>query len=228
MNILIVEDEPKAATHLAHGLVESGYHVDIASDGAAALMAARSCNYALIICDVMMPGQDGFSTVSELRRLGRDVPVIFVTALDDVDAKVRGLDLGADDYLVKPFAFAELLARVRALIRRFPSEPLADTLTIGDLNLDLRTHSADRCGKRIELTPKEFSLLRFLAERAGEVVTRRAIAETVWNMDFDSGTNIIDVQIRRLRAKIEPPGLSPLIQTIRGVGYTIQPPATTP
>ena len=207
---------------LANGLAESGYDVDVASDSAQALSAAQNSKYSLVICDVMMPGEDGFWTVSKLRELGRDIPVIFVTALDDVAAKVHGLDLGADDYLVKPFAFAELLARVRALLRRAPAETVSNKLTIGDMELDLRAHSVERGAKLIELTHKEFSLLLLLAERAGEVVPRRVIAEKVWGMSFDSGTNIIDVQIRRLRAKIEPPGLLPLIHTVRGVGYVIQ------
>jgi len=219
IRILIVEDELKAATYLAHGLRESGYEADVAGDGAAALAAAESRDYGLIICDVMMPGRDGFSTVSEIRRLRSGVPIIFVSALDDVEARVHGLDIGADDYLVKPFSFAELLARVRALIRRVPSEKPAGIISIADLELDLRTHSVSRAGKKVELTPKEFALLLLLAEHAGEVVPRRAIAEQVWGMNFDSGTNIIDVQVRRLRAKIEPPELAPLIHTVRGVGY---------
>jgi len=221
VKILVVDDEPKAAAHLANGLTESGYEVEIAGDGVQALRAARRGDYSLVICDVMMPGEDGFSTISKLRELRSDVPVIFVTALDDVAAKVQGLDLGADDYLVKPFAFAELLARVRALMRRGASETRSASLVIGDVELDIRSRSVEHGGKTIELTPKEFSLLLMLAESAGEVVSRRLIAEKVWGMDFDSGTNIIDVQIRRLRAKIESPGMPILIKTVRGVGYSI-------
>jgi len=228
VKILVVDDEPRAAAHLANGLAESGYDVDIASDGAQALAAAQCCDYSLIICDVMMPGEDGFATISKLREIRRNVPVIFVTALDDVPAKVQGLDLGADDYLVKPFAFAELLARVRALMRRTPSDQRRDSLVIGDITLNARSHSVERGGKTIALTPKEFLLLLILAESAGEVVSRRVIAEKVWGMVFDSGTNIIDVQVRRLRAKIELPGAPILIQTIRGVGYSIQVPPETP
>lgn len=222
VKILVVDDEPKAAAHLANGLIESGYDVDVAGDGAQALAAAGNCDYDLIICDVMMPGVDGFATISKLRKVCPDVPVIFVTALDDVEAKVRGLDLGADDYLAKPFAFAELAARVRALIRRSPSNVRRDFLVIGDISLDIRSHSVERMGTTIELTQKEFSLLLILAENAGQVVSRRIIAEKVWGMDFDSGTNIIDVQVRRLRTKIELPGMPILIQTVRGVGYLIQ------
>ena len=226
--ILIVEDEAKVAADLAKGLIESGYEVDIVSNGVEAMTAAQSRDYNVVICDVMMPGDDGFSVVSKLREFHREVPVIFVTALDDISAKVRGLDLGADDYLVKPFAFAELLARVRALLRRGPLDQRSDSLTLGDIALHIRSHSVKRGGKNIELTPKEFSLLLILAESAGQVVSRRTIARKVWNMDFDSGTNIIDVQVRRLRAKIEPPGMPILIHTVRGVGYFIQVQLDTP
>lgn len=221
VKILVIEDERSAASHLANGLRESGYEVEIASDGIAALAAFGASKYGLVLCDVMMPGDDGFAIVATLRKLAKEIPVIFVTALDDVGSKVRGLDLGADDYLVKPFAFAELLARIRALKRRETLEQKLTVLTIADLELDLRSHCIRRGDKTIELTTKEFTLLWLLVERAGEVVSRRVIAEKVWGMDFDSGTNIIDVQVKRLRAKIELPDAPPLIQTVRGTGYRI-------
>lgn len=221
MKILVIDDEPKAAAYLAQGLTESGYVVDAVHDGHLGLEAASNQAYSLIISDVMMPGCDGFSIVSELRRRGRDTPVLFVTARDDVDARVRGLDLGADDYLTKPFAFAELLARVRALLRRTPVARVP-VYRVADLVLDVRTRAVERAGKRIDLTPKEFALLLFLMEHLGEVVSRTLIADSVWDMHFDSGTNVIDVQVRRLRAKIEPNGTPALIHTVRGIGYVLE------
>lgn len=221
MKILVVEDEPKAAAYLRQGLEEAGFVVDIAPDGRTGSARARSDAYALIVCDVMLPGQDGFALVNELRQAGRHTPVLFVTARDEVDAKVRGLDVGGDDYLVKPFAFAELLARVRALLRRAP-ERAPEVYTVGDLVCDIRTRRVERGGRRIDLTPKEFALLQFLLERAGEVVSRTLIADRVWDMNFDSDTNVIDVQIRRLRAKIDAPPSPSLLHTVRGVGYVLE------
>lgn len=221
MKILIVEDEPKAAAYLRQGLEEAGFVVDIAPDGTAGAARARSNAYALIVCDVMLPGQDGFALVNELRRSGRHTPVLFVTARDELEAKVRGFDVGGDDYLVKPFAFAELLARVRALLRRAP-ERAPEVYTVGDLVCDIRTRRVERGGRRIDLTPKEFALLQFLLERACEVVSRTLIADRVWDMNFDSDTNVIDVQIRRLRAKIDAPPSQPLLHTVRGVGYVLE------
>ena len=218
---MVVEDEPKAAAYLRQGLTEAGYVVDVALDGEAGLRAARDTAYALIICDVMLPGRDGFSVVAELRHAGRDTPILFVTARGEIDARVRGLDLGADDYLAKPFAFAELLARVRALLRR-PVTRGPDVHCLADLVLDPRTRRVERAGHRIGLTPKEFALLQFLLEHAGEVVSRTLIADRVWDMHFDSGTNVIDVQVGRLRGKIEANGRPPLIHTIRGVGYVAE------
>ncbi|MEO7684788.1 MAG: heavy metal response regulator transcription factor [Gemmatimonadaceae bacterium] len=220
MKILVIEDEPKAAAYLAQGLTESGYAVDIVHDGPSGLEAAENPDYGLVISDVMMPGVDGFSMIAEMRRRGRNIPVLFVTARNDIDARVQGLDLGADDYLVKPFAFAELLARVRALLRRSPSD-LPLSYRVADLMVDVRTRAVERSGRKIDLTPKEFALLLFLIERTGEVVPRSVIAESVWDMHFDSGTNVIDVQVRRLRAKVEPEGSSSLIHTVRGVGYVL-------
>ncbi len=222
MRLLIIEDEPKAAAYLRQGLTEAGYIVDVAADGEAGLTAARLDEYALILCDLMLPKRDGFSVVAELRRSGRQMPVLLLTARDAVDARVRGLDLGADDYLAKPFAFAELLARVRALLRRAPLRP-TDVYVVGDLICDPRTRRVERAGRRIDLSPKEFALLQFLLERAGDVVSRTVIAEGVWDMSFDSDTNIVDVQIRRLRRKVDVEGAPPLIHTVRGVGYVLEP-----
>ncbi len=221
MKILIIEDEPKAAAYVRQGLMEAGYVVDLASDGDAGLTAAHEREYALILCDVMLPGRDGFSLVSELRRAGRNTPILFVTARGEVDARVRGLDLGADDYLAKPFAFAELLARIRALLRR-PSLRAADVYRVADLVCDPRKRLVERAGRRIDLSPKEFALLQFLLERQGEVVSRTLIADRVWDMNFDSDTNVIDVQVRRLRTKLEAAGMDSLIHTVRGVGYVLE------
>lgn len=221
MKILVVEDEPKAASYLKQGLEESGFVVDVAHDGIRGLSLARSGAYALIICDVLLPGQDGFTLVGELRGGGSPTPVLFVSARDEVHARVRGLDAGGDDYLVKPFAFTELLARVRALLRRVP-ERAPEVYQVGDLRCDVRTRRVQRAGRRIDLTPKEFALLQFLLERTGEVVSRTLIASRVWDMNFDSDTNVIDVQVRRLRAKIDAPPNPPLVHTIRGAGYVLE------
>lgn len=219
--LLVIEDEPKAAAYLRQGLTEAGFVVDVAREGEAGLRAARGSDYALVICDLMLPQRDGFSVVAELRRAGRGMPVLVVTAKHDVDSRVRGLDLGADDYLVKPFAFAELLARVRALLRRAPNRA-PEVYRIGDLTCDPRTRRVERAGRRLDLTPREFGLLLFLLEHAGEVVSRKLIADRVWDMNFDSDTNVIDVHIRRVRGKLEPSGLAPLIHTVRGVGYVLE------
>ena len=221
MKILVIEDEPKAAAYLKQGLEEAGFVVDVALDGASGYSTARSDAYALIVCDVMLPGHDGLTIVSNLRQLGCITPVLFVTARDEVDARVRGLDSGGDDYLVKPFAFTELLARVRALLRRAPErEP--EVYCVADLRCDVRTRRVQRAGHRIDLTPKEFALLQFLLERSGEVVSRTLIASRVWDMNFDSDTNVIDVQVKRLRAKIDASPSRPLLHTVRGVGYVLE------
>ena len=221
MKLLVIEDEPKAAAYLRQGLSEAGFVVDTAADGEAGLRAARAAEYDLVICDVMLPGRDGFSVVSELRRAGRQTPVLVVTARDHIDDRVRGLDLGADDYLVKPFAFAELLARVHALMRRAPARA-PHSYRIDALVCDPRARRVEHAGRRIGLTPKEFALLLFLIEREGEVVSRALIADRVWGMNFDSDTNVIDVQIRRLRAKLDAAGTPPIIHTVRGVGYVLE------
>ena len=221
MRLLVIEDEPKAAAYLRQGLTEAGYVVDVAPDGDAGLLAARVSAYALILCDVMLPMRDGFSVVAELRRAGCQVPVLMLTARDQPEARVRGLDLGADDYLTKPFHFGELVARIRALLRRAP-ERSPDVYRIADLLVDVRARRVERADRRIDLTPREFALLACLLERAGEVVPRAVIADQVWDMNFDSDTNVIDVHVRRLRGKLEAPGEAPLIHTVRGAGYVLE------
>ena len=220
MHILIVEDEPKAAAYLQKGLGESGFSVDVAHDGEEGLTLANSGDYDLVVLDVMLPRRDGWSVVEEMRRNGTDVPVLFLTARDAVPDRVRGLELGADDYLVKPFAFSELLARVRTVLRRKPVQR-PERIEVGDLVLDLARHRVTRAGDLLDLSPKEFLLLSLLARRAGEALSRTVIAERVWDMHFDPGTNAIDVAVRRLRRKVDEPYARPLIHTVRGVGYVL-------
>jgi two-component system copper resistance phosphate regulon response regulator CusR len=220
VKILIVEDERKTAAYLRKGLSESGFTVDIADDGEEGLHLARTGDYDLIVLDVMLPERDGWSVLSEVRRSGKQLPVLFLTARDAVEDRVKGLEGGADDYLTKPFAFAEFLARVRTLLRRGPNRQ-PDTLRVCDLEIDFIQHRAMRGGKRLDLTPKEFSLLSLLARRKGEVLTRTVIAGQVWDMNFDSQTNVVDVHMRRLRAKVDDPFQHKLIQTVRGVGYVL-------
>lgn len=220
MRILVVEDERKTAEYLRKGLGESGYSVDVATNGDDGLHAALSEFYDLVILDVRLPGRDGWSVLSTLRRAGRDTPVLFLTASDAVTDRVKGLESGADDYLVKPFAFSELLARVRSILRRGPVRQ-PESASIGDLVLDFGKHRVTRAGERIDLTPKEFRLLALLVRRRGEVMSRTLISELVWEMHFDSDTNVVDVAIRRLRAKIDAPFPEKLIRTVRGVGYVI-------
>jgi len=198
MRILIVEDEKKTAAFLAKGLREARFRVDIARDGAAGLSAARDRKFDLLIVDIMLPKKDGWALVTELREAGVQTPVIFLTARDSVRDRVRGLELGADDYVVKPFAFSELLARVRSILRRTPTG--SEELRIQDLEIDTRHHRATRHGIPLNLTPKEFLLLAQLARSAGEVVSRKEIAEHVWDIDFNTDTNVVDVVVRRLRA----------------------------
>jgi two-component system copper resistance phosphate regulon response regulator CusR len=219
MRVLIVEDEQKAGAYIKKGLEEAGYLVDVVGDGAEGLILAKEENYDVIVLDVMLPSMDGWSVVKNLRE-SKSTPVLFLTARDDVSDRVRGLELGADDYLVKPFAFVELLARVRSLARRGPPRE-SDLIVLGDLEIDVTRRRVKRAGKRIDLTPREFALLQLLARRHGEVLSRTQIASYVWDMNFDSDTNVVEVAIRRLRAKIDDDFATKLIQTVRGVGYVI-------
>jgi two-component system copper resistance phosphate regulon response regulator CusR len=221
MKILVVEDEPKAAAYLKKGLSESGYMVDVAVDGDEGLRLASANGYDLLILDVMLPKRDGWSVLAELRKSSVLTPLLFLTAKDAVLDRVKGLELGADDYLVKPFAFSELIARIRSILRRGQNRT-QEVIQIADLEVDLIRHRAVRGGKRMDLTPKEFSLLSLLVRRSGEVLSRTLIAEKVWDMNFDSGTNVVDVHVRRLRAKLDDPYDIKLIQTVRGVGYVLE------
>jgi two-component system, OmpR family, copper resistance phosphate regulon response regulator CusR len=220
VKVLVVEDEPKAAAYLRKGLSEHGFVADLAENGEDGLYLARNSDYDLVILDVMLPRRDGWSVLSELRAAGIETPVLFLTARDAVPDRVKGLELGADDYLVKPFAFSELLARMRTILRRSPVRR-GDTLRYGDLELDPLSHKAVRAGRRLDLTPKEFLLLALLVRRAGEVLSRTLIAEQVWDMNFDCGTNVVDVHVRRLRSKVDDPFERKLIRTVRGAGYVL-------
>jgi two-component system, OmpR family, copper resistance phosphate regulon response regulator CusR len=221
VKVLIVEDEDKTAAYLRKGLSEHGFTADVTASGEDAVYLARASAYDLLILDVMLPGRDGWSVLRELRAGGIETPVIFLTARDGVPDRVKGLELGADDYLVKPFAFSELLARIRNILRHAPSRR-PDILRVADLELDLLSYKATRGGQRLDLTPKEFLLLSLLSRRAGEVLSRTLIAEQVWGMNFDSGTNVVDVHVRRLRAKVDDSFERKLIRTVRGVGYVLE------
>ena len=226
MKILIVEDEPKTGDYLKQGLSEAGFVADLARDGVDGRHLALTDDYDLVVLDVMLPGLDGWQVLREIRQAGRHMPVLFLTARDQVEDRVKGLELGADDYLVKPFAFSELLARVRTLLRRGKSkEP--ELLQVADLDLDLLRRRVTRAGKRIDLTAKEFALLELLLRRQGEVLPRSLIASQVWDMNFDSDTNVIEVAMRRLRAKIDDDFEPKLIRTVRGMGYVLENSETT-
>jgi two-component system copper resistance phosphate regulon response regulator CusR len=221
MKILIIEDEEKTAKFLKRGLGEAGYVVDIAADGVEGLHLALEVDFDLIILDVMLPALDGWQVLARLRESGRRMLVLLLTARDAVHERVHGFELGADDYLVKPFAFSELLARVRSLFRR-SAHRSEETIRMADLEIDPLRHRATRAGHRLDLTAKEFLLLTLLTRRAGEVLSRTLIAEMVWDMNFDSDTNVVDVNVRRLRSKVDDPFPVKLIRTIRGAGYVLE------
>jgi two-component system copper resistance phosphate regulon response regulator CusR len=224
MKILIVEDEPKTGDYLKQGLVEAGFSVDLLRNGTDGLHHALTESFDLAILDVMLPGLDGWGILSGIRRAGKDMPVLFLTARDAVDDRVKGLELGADDYLVKPFAFSELLARVRTLLRRGAKTTGTEFLRVADLELDLLRRRVTRAGKRIDLTAKEFALLELLLRRQSEVLPRSLIASQVWDMNFDSDTNVIEVAVRRLRSKVDDDFEIKLIRTVRGMGYVLEGP----
>ncbi len=220
MKVLIVEDEAKTGDYLCQGLTENGFVVDLARNGVDGLHLAASGSYDVIVLDVMLPGRDGWSVLRELRKT-HDTPVIFLTAQDEVEDRVKGLELGADDYLVKPFAFSELLARLRTLLRRGRTVQ-AEVLHSADLQLDPVRRKVMRGSTRIDLTAKEFVLLHLLMRHQGEVLSRTLIAEQVWDMNFDSDTNVVEVAIRRLRAKMDDPFQQKLLHTVRGSGYVLE------
>jgi len=222
LKILIVEDEPKTGDYLRQGLREAGFVVDLVQDGLDGLHLGIEGDQDLIILDVMLPRMDGWGVLQALTQAGIRTPVIFLTAKDQVEDRVRGLELGAADYLVKPFSFAELLARVRNVLRRGPAAIESSVLQVADLEIDLLRRRVSRAGKRIDLTPKEFGLLELLVRRQGEVLPRSLIASLVWDMNFDSDTNVIEVAMRRLRAKVDEGFEVRLIQTVRGMGYVLE------
>ncbi|KIU42721.1 MULTISPECIES: heavy metal response regulator transcription factor [Pseudomonas] len=222
MKLLIVEDQPKTGLYLRQGLNEAGFSTELATDGDTGQHLALSGDYDLLILDVMLPGRDGWQILQAVREAGFDTPVLFLTARDAVEDRVHGLELGADDYLIKPFAFSELLARVRTLLRRGASPPQETTLNLADLRLDLIRRRVERAGARIDLTAKEFALLELLLRRQGEVLPKSLIASQVWDMNFDSDTNVIEVAIRRLRLKVDDGHDNKLIHTVRGMGYVLE------
>jgi heavy metal response regulator len=220
MRILIIEDEPGVAAFIRRGLREAGFAVDLADNGNDGCHMACAEPYDLVILDLMLPGRDGFSVLGEMRGRSITTPVICLTARDTVDDRVRGLDLGADDYLAKPFSFAELLARIRAILRRgatLASNPIA----VGDLSLDVAARQVSRAGRRIELSAREYALLEYLVRHAGQVLSRTMILEKVWDINQDPLTNVVDVHINRLRKKVDHGFAKPLVHTIRGVGYVL-------
>jgi two-component system copper resistance phosphate regulon response regulator CusR len=221
MKILVIEDEAKTAKFLMKGLGEAGHIVDVAADGLEGVHLAQEVDFDLIVLDVMLPVLNGWQVLARLREASRKTLVLMLTARDSVHERVRGFELGADDYLVKPFAFSELLARVRSLLRRSTPRP-QETLRMADLEIDLLRQRTTRAGQKIELTSKEFLLLTLLARRAGEVLSRTMIAESVWDMNFDSDTNVVDVNVRRLRSKVDDPFPVKLIRTVRGAGYVLE------
>jgi two-component system copper resistance phosphate regulon response regulator CusR len=221
MRVLLVEDEPNAAHVLAKGLREQTYAVDLAADGETALFQVGTTDYDAVILDVMLPRRDGFSVCRAIRASGSAVPILMVTARDAVDARIEGLDCGADDYLVKPFDFGELLARLRALARRARHPLLAERVSIGDLTLDTRGRHVWIRDRKVTLTAKEYALIEYLARRAGDVVSRADIAEHVWDVHYDPLSNVVDVYVQRLRRKLDRPGRDSVITTRRGEGYQL-------
>lgn len=221
MKILIIEDEPKTTAYLRKGLGAHGYVTDSADNGEDGLHLASVNHYDLIILDVMLPGRDGWSVIGKLRDRGNTTPALFLTARDAVQDRIRGLELGADDYLVKPFSFSELLARMRSILRRGTGQQM-DILRFAGLEISLLHHSASRVGRKLNLTPQEFRLLAYFLRHAGEALSRTMIAEQVWDMNFDSDTNVVDVAVRRLRTKVDDPFEKKLIHTMRGVGYVLE------
>ena len=222
MRLLVVEDEPRLAAYLKKGLSENGHVVDVAHDGIDGRHLALEGRYDLLVLDVMLPGVDGFGVLQALRREGKDTPVLMLTARDKVEDRVRGLQGGADDYLIKPFSFSELLARGQALLRRGTRTQESTTLALGELELDLLRRRAQRAGERLDLTAKEFTLLTLLLQRHGQVLSRTLLAELVWDMNFDSDTNVVEVAVRRLRSKLDDPYPSKLLHTVRGMGYVLE------
>lgn len=223
MRILVVEDESKLADYVSRGLSEAGHTVDVARDGIEGRYLATAGDYQLIILDIMLPGVDGFGVLSALREK-RQTPVLMLTARDRVEDRVQGLESGADDYLVKPFAFSELLARVGAPLRRGPqhAEAAPTRLALADLEIDLISRKAWRAGQRLELTAKEFALLALLVRRKGQILSRTTLAEQVWDMNFDSDTNVVEVAVRRLRSKMDDPFRPKLLHNVRGMGYVLE------
>ncbi len=224
MRLLVIEDEPKLADYLHKGLSENGYVVDVARDGIQGRMLACDGEYDLVLLDLMLPGVDGFGVLKAMRERGQR-PVLMLTARDKVEDRVRGLQEGADDYLVKPFAFSELLARVAALLRRgsqVNGHASGTQLRLADLEIDLASRKAHRAGTRLDLTAKEFTLLTLLLRRRGQVLSRTTLAEQVWDMNFDSDTNVVEVAVRRLRAKLDDPFDHKLLHTVRGMGYVLE------
>ena len=222
MHVLIVEDEKKTSAFIKKGLSEENFTTDVADNGRDGLELALTREYDLILLDVMLPGIDGWEVLKRLRARGKETPVLLLTVLSEVEDRVKGLELGADDYLSKPFAFSELLARMHTILRRGPARS-PEVLRVADLEIDFPAHRVTRGGKRIDLTPKEFALLSLLARRSGEALSRTRIGERIWDIGFESDTNVVDVHMRRLRMKVDDPFESKLIHTVRGIGYVLEP-----
>lgn len=223
MRLLIVEDEKKTVEFLRQGLMENGYSVDTAFDGDSGLQVALNGNHDVLVLDINLPGRDGWSILSEFRKAGRETPVLFLTARDQIDDRVKGLELGADDYLIKPFSFKELLARLHTITRRGQSKQSA-VLTVVDLVVDPISREAFRAGIRLNLSPQDFSLLLLFVRKKGEVLTREEILDKAWGMKFEPKTNVVDVAVWRLRSRVDKEHQKPLIHTIRGVGYILKVP----